>query len=67
MRPIKNAFGMHDKKAMLAEATAKCEELNIDLLLTEAGECSVGQQQMTKSISYSHARCEGRYYGRTDS
>lgn len=51
MRPIKNAFGMHDKKAMLAEATAKCEELNIDLPLTkEAGECSVGQQQMTEIL-----------------
>lgn len=51
MRPIRNKWGIIDKKAMLAEAEAKCEELNIELpLLKEAGECSVGQQQMTEIL-----------------
>ena len=51
MRPIKSAFGMHDKKAMLEEATAKCKELNISLPLeAEASTCSVGQQQMTEIL-----------------
>ena len=36
---------------MLAEAQAKCKELNIELPLTkEAGQCSVGQQQMTEIL-----------------
>lgn len=49
MRPITNSLGMHDQKAMLTEATAKCEELHISLpLLREAGQCSVGQQQMAE-------------------
>lgn len=51
MRPKKNKFGLLDKKAMLAEAQAKCEELHLDLpLLAEAGQCSVGQQQMIEIL-----------------
>lgn len=51
MRPIKGPLGIHDTKAMLAEAEAKCKELNISLPLEEeAGNCSVGQQQMTEIL-----------------
>ncbi len=51
MRPITKTLGIHDKEAMRKEAEAKCEELQISLpLLKEAGECSVGQQQMTEIL-----------------
>lgn len=51
MQPKRNGIGMLDRKAMLAEAQAKCKELNIELPLTkEAGQCSVGQQQMTEIL-----------------
>lgn len=51
MQPKKNGLGMLDKKTMLKEAKAKCEELQIELPLTkDASECSVGQQQMTEIL-----------------
>lgn len=51
MRPLKNKFGIIDKQAMLQEATAKCNELGIELPLLELAEnCSVGQQQMTEIL-----------------
>lgn len=51
MRPLKGRFGTIDKKAMRQEAEAKCKELHISLPLeAEAGNCSVGQQQMTEIL-----------------
>lgn len=51
MRSITNSFGMLDFKKMRQIAEDKCKELNIDLPLDmEAGECSVGQQQMTEIL-----------------
>lgn len=51
MQPKKNSLGMLDKKTMLKEAQAKCEELQIELPLTkDASQCSVGQQQMTEIL-----------------
>lgn len=51
MQPKKNNLGMLDKKTMLKEAQAKCEELQIELPLTkDASQCSVGQQQMTEIL-----------------
>lgn len=51
MRPKKNRFGLIDNTAMLKEATEFCNELGIELPLTEeAGNCSVGQQQMTEIL-----------------
>ena len=48
MRPKRTKFGLLDKKSMLAEAQKFCDDMHIELpLLQEAGECSVGQQQMT--------------------
>ncbi|WP_444193514.1 sugar ABC transporter ATP-binding protein [Dialister succinatiphilus] len=42
-------FGTIDFKKMREMAEAKCQEIGIDLPLDEiAGECSVGQQQMTE-------------------
>lgn len=51
MQPKRSGLGLLDKKAMLAEAEAKCKELQIELPLTKtAGDCSVGQQQMTEIL-----------------
>ena len=51
MRPKKTRFGMIDKQAMLKEAIKMCEDMHIELpLQKEAGECSVGQQQMTEIL-----------------
>ena len=51
MRPKKTRFGMIDKQAMLKEATKMCKDMHIELpLQKEAGECSVGQQQMTEIL-----------------
>lgn len=51
MRSITNGFGILDFKKMRRIAEEKCQELNIDLPLdAEAGECSVGQQQMTEIL-----------------
>lgn len=51
MRPKKTRFGIIDKQAMLKEATQMCEDMHIELpLQKEAGECSVGQQQMTEIL-----------------
>ncbi len=51
MRPLKNSFGLLDTAAMYRQAEEKCEELGIQLPLhKEAGECSVGQQQMTEIL-----------------
>lgn len=51
MRSITNSFGILDFKKMRRIAEDKCSELNIDLPLdAEAGECSVGQQQMTEIL-----------------
>lgn len=51
MRSITNSFGILDFKKMRRIAEDKCRELNIDLPLdAEAGECSVGQQQMTEIL-----------------
>lgn len=51
IHPKKTRWGTLDYKAMLAEASAKCQELNIELPLTEQAEnCSVGQQQMTEIL-----------------
>ncbi len=45
----KTRFGTIDFKKMREMAEAKCQEIGIDLPLDEiAGECSVGQQQMTE-------------------
>lgn len=49
MNQPKTRFGTIDFKKMREMAEAKCEEIGIDLPLDEiAGECSVGQQQMTE-------------------
>ncbi|MCQ2373704.1 MAG: sugar ABC transporter ATP-binding protein [Phascolarctobacterium sp.] len=51
MRPIKNKWGMLDYAKMREIAEAKCKEMSIDLPLDEeAGNCSVGQQQMTEIV-----------------
>lgn len=51
MRPKRTKFGLLDKKSMLAEAQKFCDDMHIELpLLAEAGECSVGQQQMTEIL-----------------
>lgn len=45
----KTGFGLIDYKKMRKMAEDKCKEVGIDLPLDEiAGECSVGQQQMTE-------------------
>ena len=44
-------MGILDFKAMRAMAEQKCREIEIELPLDmEAGECSVGQQQMTEIV-----------------
>lgn len=49
MNQPKTRFGTIDFKKMREMAEAKCQEIGIDLPLYEiAGECSVGQQQMTE-------------------
>ena len=51
MNQPKTRFGTIDFKKMREMAEAKCQEIGIDLPLDEiAGECSVGQQQMTEII-----------------
>lgn len=51
MRSITNGFGILDFKKMRRIAEDKCRELHIELPLDmEAGECSVGQQQMTEIL-----------------
>lgn len=51
MRSITNSFGILDFKEMRRIAEEKCREIEIDLPLdSEAGECSVGQQQMTEIV-----------------
>ena len=51
MKQITNAFGMLDTKKMRRIAEEKCAQIGIELPLdAEAGECSVGQQQMTEII-----------------
>lgn len=49
MNQPKTRFGTIDFKKMREMAEAKCQEIGIDLPLDEiAGECSVGQHQMTE-------------------
>lgn len=49
MNQPKTRFGTIDFKKMREMAETKCQEIGIDLPLDEiAGECSVGQQQMTE-------------------
>lgn len=49
MNQPKTRFGTIDFKKMREMVEAKCQEIGIDLPLDEiAGECSVGQQQMTE-------------------
>lgn len=49
MNQPKTRFGTIDFKKMHEMAEAKCQEIGIELPLDEiAGECSVGQQQMTE-------------------
>ena len=59
MRPIKNAFGMHDNGEMRGiEHRFAAHQRGWRMFrwsTTDDG-----------NSSYSHARCEGRYYGRTD-
>ncbi|EJX01073.1 ribose import ATP-binding protein RbsA [gut metagenome] len=51
MHPVTNSFGMLDYKEMRRIAEEKCREIEIELPLdAEAGECSVGQQQMTEIV-----------------
>ncbi len=51
MHSITNSMGMLDFKAMRKLAEDKCREISIELPLDkEAGECSVGQQQMTEIV-----------------
>ncbi len=51
MHSITNSLGILDFKAMRALAEEKCREIEIELPLdAEAGECSVGQQQMTEIV-----------------
>ncbi|WP_405381142.1 sugar ABC transporter ATP-binding protein [Phascolarctobacterium sp.] len=51
MHSVSNSFGVLDFKEMRRIAEEKCKEIEIDLPLdAEAGECSVGQQQMTEIV-----------------
>lgn len=51
MHSVTNGMGILDFKAMRALAEQKCREIEIELPLDmEAGECSVGQQQMTEIV-----------------
>ena len=51
MKQITNSFGILDTKKMRKLAEEKCAQIGIELPLdAEAGECSVGQQQMTEII-----------------
>lgn len=51
MHQITNSWGLLDYEEMRRVALAKCAEIGIDLPLeAEAGECSVGQQQMTEIV-----------------
>ncbi len=51
MHPVTNSFGVLDYKKMRRIAEEKCKEIQIELPLdAEAGECSVGQQQMTEIV-----------------
>ena len=51
MHSVTNGMGILDFKAMRAMAEQKCREIEIELPLDmEAGECSVGQQQMTEIV-----------------
>ena len=51
MHSITNGMGILDFKAMRKLAEEKCREIEIELPLDmEAGECSVGQQQMTEIV-----------------
>ena len=51
MHSITNNVGVLDFKAMRRIAEEKCREISIELPLDmEAGECSVGQQQMTEIV-----------------
>lgn len=51
MHSITNGMGVLDFKAMRKLAEEKCREIEIELPLdAEAGECSVGQQQMTEIV-----------------
>ncbi len=51
MNSVTNKFGVLDFKKMRQIAEEKCREIAIDLPLDmEAGECSVGQQQMTEIV-----------------
>ena len=51
MHSITNGMGVLDFKAMRKLAEEKCREIEIELPLDmEAGECSVGQQQMTEIV-----------------
>ncbi len=51
MHSITSSLGILDFKAMRALAEEKCREIEIELPLdAEAGECSVGQQQMTEIV-----------------
>ena len=49
MQNVTNSFGMLDFKKMRRLAEEKCSQMGITLPFdAEAGECSVGQQQMTE-------------------
>lgn len=51
MHSVTNGMGVLDFKAMRKLAEEKCREIEIELPLDmEAGECSVGQQQMTEIV-----------------
>ena len=51
MHSVANSWGVLDFKKMRQIAEEKCKEIAIDLPLdAEAGECSVGQQQMTEIV-----------------
>ena len=51
MHSVANSWGVLDFKKMRQIAEAKCKEIAIELPLdAEAGECSVGQQQMTEIV-----------------
>ena len=51
MHSVSNSLGVLDFKEMRRIAEEKCKEIEIDLPLdAEAGECSVGQQQMTEIV-----------------
>lgn len=49
MHSVTNGMGILDFKAMRAMAEQKCREIELPLDM-EAGECSVGQQQMTEIV-----------------